>query len=73
MDLLLSFMYFVFQLKDLREKLKDMSADLDAKAREILEKIKEKSKDYWKKILEKLGFEKRAIEFHLEEAFAEDE
>ena len=50
-----------------------MTAGLDEKAKEIFEKLKEKSKDYWTKLLEKLGFEKRAIDFHLEQVFAEDE
>ena len=73
MGLFFKYMLFKFQLKDLRDKLKDMTAGLDEKAKEIFEKLKEKSKDYWTKLLEKLGFEKRAIDFHLEQVFAEDE
>lgn len=51
------------QIRDLREKLRDLKVDLGEKGRELLEKIKEKAKDYWKKILEKFDFEKRSLSY----------
>lgn len=40
--------------KDVRENLKDLKVDTGNKARELVEKLREKAKDYWKKILDKL-------------------
>ena len=34
--------------------MKDLKVDLGKKGRELLEKIKDKAKDYWKKIFDKL-------------------
>lgn len=44
-----------------------MKEDMSGKAKELLQKIKEAGKDYWKNLLEKLGLkDKRALEMHAE-------
>lgn len=58
----IDFNFFKFQLKEIREKLRDMRVELGDKAKEMLRKLREKGKEYLKKILEKLGLEKRDAE-----------
>lgn len=43
-----------------------MKEDIGTKAKELLEKIKEKGRDYLQKILDRLGLNKRAIEMQAE-------
>lgn len=44
-----------------------MREDMGTKAKELLEKIKEAGRDYWKKILDKLGNkDKREVDMHVE-------
>lgn len=58
----LGFNFSPFQLKEIREKLREMKVELGDKAKELLRKLREKGKEYLKKILEKLGLEKRDAE-----------
>ena len=60
-------------MKEIRKKLKEMKEDIGAKAKELIQKIKEEGKNYLKQILEKLGLGKRAIEMHAEAFLMEAE
>lgn len=56
-------MLFSLQLKEIREKMKELKVDLGNKAKEMLEKLKERVKDFWRDLLEKIkGDKKRSIE-----------
>lgn len=48
-----------------------MREDVGEKAKELLEKIKEKGREYLKKLWERLGISKRAIEMNMEALQAE--
>lgn len=43
------------QIQELREQMRDLKIDVGSKARDLLQNLKDKVKDYWKKILEKIG------------------
>lgn len=60
-------------MKEIRAKLKELKVSIGEKARELLDKIKEEGKNYFKKILEKLGLGKRAIDMHTEAFLMEAE
>ncbi|KAG8194763.1 hypothetical protein JTE90_026403 [Oedothorax gibbosus] len=49
------------KMKDLRQKMKDMNLELGNKSKAILDKIKDKGRDFLKDILKKLGFKADAL------------
>lgn len=56
-------MLFPLQLKEVREKMKELKVDLGNKAKEMIEKLKERVKNFWKDLLDKIkGDQKRSID-----------
>ena len=50
--------------------MRDLGVELGNKAKEMLKNLKEKAKDYWTKLLDKLTKEKRSV-YDLDALFAE--
>lgn len=50
------------QLREIRQKLRDLRVDIDEKGRELVKKLKEKVREYFDKLVEKFT-DKREINF----------